>query len=489
MPHRDKKNAGPVFSSRAGEVTSRPIPDIKPLRVAIAAVIGVIIWVLPVPDGLSLEAWHLFAIFFTTILAVLIQAMPIFLAAVLGMVAALLTGVLRPEQAYAGFSKDFILLIVAAFLVARAVIKSGLGRRIAFNVIRRLGRSTLGLGYSVMITDALIAPAFPSNTARSGVLYPIVHAICLGSGSSPEDGTEKKLGNYLMIIGMASLTVSSALWLTAMAVNPTGAALARESGVEIGFTSWVLAAAVPALSALAALPLILLKMVDPEVKHTPEAPEAAAAELKRMGAPSTAEWITAGVFVFMIIGWALSEILAIDKAGIAFLGLGVLMLGRVYTMADLKTEGRALSIWIWFAILFTMSTFLDEFGFMGWLGNKIAVHLQGLAPPVVYVCLIVAYVLVHYLFVSQTAHLLALFSVFLSVGISSGVDPALMALMLLFATNFFAAITPQGSSANVLFVSSGYLTTGELYKYGAVITLANLLIYLIIGTPWILLVS
>jgi DASS family divalent anion:Na+ symporter len=111
----------------------------------------------------------------------------------------MLSGVLRPDQAYAGFSKDFILLIVAAFLVARAVIKSGLGRRIAFHVIRRLGRSTLGLGYSVMITDALIAPAFPSNTARSGVLFPIVQAICLGAESTPEDGTEKKLGNYLII--------------------------------------------------------------------------------------------------------------------------------------------------------------------------------------------------------------------------------------------------------------------------------------------------
>ena len=41
----------------------------------------------------------------------------------------------------------------------------------------------------------------------------------------------------------------------------------------------------------------------------------------------------------------------------------------------------------------------------------------------------------------------------------------------------------------MLFVGSGYLTTGELYRYGAVITLANLLIYLIIGTPWILLVT
>jgi DASS family divalent anion:Na+ symporter len=455
----------------------------------VAAAIGVIIWFLPVPDGLNEEAWRLFAIFLTTILTVLIQAVPIFLASVLGMVVAMLTGVLRPDQAYAGFSKDFILLIVAAFLVARAVIKSGLGRRIAFHVIRRLGRSTLGLGYSVMITDAIIGPAFPSNTARSGVLFPIVQALCLGSGSSPDDGTEAKLGNYLMIIGMASLTVSSALWLTAMATNPLGATIAAESGVEIGFASWVLAAAVPALSALVLLPLLLLKVVNPETKHTPEAPAAAVAELEKMGPMSARERLTAGIFIFMVTGWALSEFLAIDKAGIAFVGLAILIMGRVYTMADLKTEGEALSIWIWFGILFTLSTTLNEFGFMGWLGDKVAVQLQGMTPPVVFVCLIVTYVLLHYLFVSQTAHLLALFSVFMSVGITSGVDPALMALMLLFATNFFAAITPQGSSANVLFVSSGYLTTGELYTYGAVITLANLLIYLIIGTPWILLVS
>ena len=465
------------------------IRDIQPVRVAVAATVGVILWFLPVPDGLTHEAWHLFAIFITTILAVLIQAMPIFLAAVLGMVAAMLTGVLRPDQAYAGFSKDFILLIVAAFLVARAVIISGLGRRIAFHVIRRLGRSTLGLGYSVMITDALIAPAFPSNTARSGVLFPIVQSICLGSGSTPEDGTEKKLGNYLMIIGMASLTVSSALWLTAMAVNPAGAALAGEVGVEVGFASWFLASVVPSISALVILPLVLLRVVNPEIKHTPEAPEAANAELEKMGAMSGREWLTTGVFICMIIGWALSGTLGIDKAAIAFLGLAVLMLGRVYTMADLKNEGRALSVWIWFAILFTMSTFLDEFGFMGWLGDWVAVQLQGMSASVVYVCLIVAYVLLHYLFVSQTAHLLALYSVFLSVGVSAGVNPALMALMLLFATNFFAAITPQGSSANVLFVGSGYLTTSELYRYGAVITLVNLLIYLIIGTPWILLVT
>jgi DASS family divalent anion:Na+ symporter len=97
--------------------------------------------------------------------------------------------------------------------------------------------------------------------------------------------------------------------------------------------------------------------------------------------------------------------------------------------------------------------------------------------------------LLHYLFVSQTAQMLALYSVFLGVGINSGVPPELMALMLLFATNFFSPITPQGSSANVLMAGSGYLTMEEMYLRGAVITASNLLIFLTIGTAWILLVG
>ena len=66
--------------------------------------------------------------------------------------------------------------------------------------------------------------------------------------------------------------------------------------------------------------------------------------------------------------------------------------------------------------------------------------------------------LLHYLFVSQTAHLLALFGVFLDVGVKLGVPAAPLAFQLLFATNYFSAITPQGSSANLLFAGSGYLS-------------------------------
>jgi DASS family divalent anion:Na+ symporter len=98
-------------------------------------------------------------------------------------------------------------------------------------------------------------------------------------------------------------------------------------------------------------------------------------------------------------------------------------------------------------------------------------------------------VALHYLFVSQTAHLLALFAVFLGVGVRLGVGAAPLAFHLLFATNYFAAITPQGSSANLLFAGSGHLTQGDLYRLGALTTAFNLVLYLALGTPWLLAVA
>ena len=90
---------------------------------------------------------------------------------------------------------------------------------------------------------------------------------------------------------------------------------------------------------------------------------------------------------------------------------------------------------------------------------------------------------------SQTAHLLALFGVFLDVGVKLGVPAAPLAFQLLFASNYFSALTPQGSSANLLFAGSGYLSQGELYRLGAITTASSVVIYLVLGTPWLMLVA
>jgi DASS family divalent anion:Na+ symporter len=132
---------------------------------------------------------------------------------------------------------------------------------------------------------------------------------------------------------------------------------------------------------------------------------------------------------------------------------------------------------------------LNELGFMGYVGGRLTSLLGGIAWPMAYVVLLVLYVLMHYMFVSQTAQILALFDVFLSVGVKTGVPAPLMAFALLFASSYFSTITPQGGSQNVIFVGSNYLTQIELYRLGLMTTIFCMLVFLVIGTPWLLFVG
>ncbi len=447
------------------------------------------LWLSPVPAGLTPHAWHLFALFVGAIAAVVLGALPILTSSVLALAAAVLSGTLAPAKAYSGFANGTILLIVVAFLVARAVVKCGLGERLGHLVVSLFGRSTLGLSYSVFLVDGVIAPAFPSNTARSGVLYPLVLSVAEAAGARPGVEGRRRLGAFLMFSGMASLTVSSALWFTAMAANPLGAEIARGYGLDIGFGSWLVASSVPALAAMALLPYVLYKVLAPEVTSTPEAPRAARQALQALGPLKAHEKTVAATFVGMVALWASAASLGLDSTAVAFLGLGVLLATGVLTLGDIAREGDVLATFIWFAVLFTLSGQLNELGFMGYLGERLAAALGGFSAGAAGLALLVAYVLLHYLFVSQTAHLLALFGVFLDVGVKLGVPLPPFAFLLLFATNFFSANTPQGSSANLLFAGSGYLSQAELYKLGALTTALNLVVFLVVGIPWLLLVT
>lgn len=456
---------------------------------ALPFAIGIGIWCAPVPGGLTAQAWHLFAVFVAAISSVLVGAFPLLTAAMIAVAIVVLTGTISPAQAFSGFANASVLLVVIAFIVAQAVVKSGLGRRVSLLMVSRFGGSSLGLAYSIVATDAFIAPAFPSNTARGGVIFPIVLSVAQGAGSVPGDDDKRRLGGYLMFCGMASLAVSSALWMTATSANPIGVQIAKQAGIEIGFGRWILASCVPALAAIVLLPWLVAKLFPPRVGKTPEAPRAARAELAGMGPLSREEWITAIVFVVMVAGWVGADALKLNVTSIAFAGLGALLLAGVLTLEDIALMGDTLATFLWLAVLFALSGQLNELGFMSYAGERLAAQLGGLSWPTLYVTLVVLYVAIHYLFVSQSSQVLALLGVFLDVGIRGGVPAPLMAFALLFASSYFSAITPQGGSQNIIFAASGYLTQGELYRLGLLTTLAFLAIFLLVGTPWLLLVA
>jgi len=277
--------------------------------------------------------------------------------------------------------------------------------------------------------------------------------------------------------------------MTATLANPIGVQIAKEYGLDINFAKWIIASSVPSLVAIALLPLVVAKIFSPGVRKTPEAPTAARKALAEMGGLTRDEIITAAAFVLMVTGWILADWLKLNTTAIAFGGLGILLMTQVLTLNDISKMGDTLTTFLWLAVLFALSGQLNELGFMSYAGQRLAAGLGGMSWPMTYVSLVVLYVLIHYMFVSQSSQVLALLGVFLDVGIRGGVPAPLMAFALLFASSYFSVITPQGGSQNVIFVASGYLKQSELYRLGGLVTLFFLLVFLTLGTGWIMLVT
>lgn len=86
------------------------------------------------------------------------------------------------------------------FSFSRGFVKTGLGRRIALLFVKLFGKKTLGLAYSLVGVDLILAPATPSNTARAGgIMFPIIKSLSESFGSTPKDGTERKMGAFFNI--------------------------------------------------------------------------------------------------------------------------------------------------------------------------------------------------------------------------------------------------------------------------------------------------
>jgi DASS family divalent anion:Na+ symporter len=204
------------------------------VRLVISISIALVIWFFPKPESVTVEAWHLLAIFIATIVGIVLEPLPMGAIAVCGITALTLTRTLTLGEALSGFSHSVIWLVVTAFFISRGFIKTGLGIRIAYIFAKLLGRRTLGLGYSLIATDLVIAPAILGITARAGaVIYPIVRSAAEAFGSRPDDGTERRIGSFLILNSFYGNLVTSAMFLTAMAANPLTVQMTADQGIEI----------------------------------------------------------------------------------------------------------------------------------------------------------------------------------------------------------------------------------------------------------------
>lgn len=457
----------------------------KLTRLLIVLGIGIVIWFLPIPGGISPEAWRVFAVFIATVFGFILQPYPFSVVSLLALGVVAVLKVMPIAAVLHGYQSTVAWLILVAFLYSTSFVKTGLGNRIAYLLIKYMGSSSLRLAYILGLADVIIAPATPSNTARAGgIIYPIVKSVTESFDSYP-DKNPQKIGAFLMMSTFYSNTISSSMFMTSSASNPLLCSLVLSTvGIHIGWGLWSLAAFIPALVSFIFFPLYLYYFCPPEIKATPEAKLMAIQKLKELGPISKSETITICIFLLSLLAWSTATITGIDPTAIAILSVSVMLLTKVIDWADCLKEKAAFDTFVWLGAMLSLADQMSSLGLFKWFSENLSVVFANVPWPLTLILLAVFYCYTHYFFTGMTTHIVAMFVALLTVAVGAGTPPMLAALGLIFLDNLMAVLTHYGNGPAVVYFGSGYIKQSTWWKHGAVTMGLLLFFWLGLGSVW-----
>jgi L-tartrate/succinate antiporter len=462
---------------------------------------------LPAPPGLPQHAWYYTAIFCAVVLGLMLEPLP---AAAIGLIGVSIVALLgqwvlfSPDQiaapdfdasgrsiewALSGFANSTVWLSFGAFMFATAYRKTGLGRRIALHLVRSLGARTLTLGYAVMLTDVVLAPFTPSNTARSaGTVYPIIVNLPPLYDSHPFTPSARRIGGYLMWIALATTSITSSLFLTALAPNLLALAIMKNTiGLEIGWVQWFILCAPAGLILLLFLPLLVYIVYPPDVADGGQAPNWARRELDAMGPVSWSEVLLAALVLLAVTMWIVGASI-LNPTTVALVIVALMLASGLLAFDDVTSNTEAWKALIMLATLVTLADGLSRTGFVRWFAIGAAGQFGDLPVTLMAVVLVVIYYFAHYLFASITAHVTAMLPIMLSLGASiPGFPLAQFAVLLAFTHGFMGVLTPYATTSGPVYLGSGYLTSTEFWRLGALFGTVFLLALLCLSGPFVLL--
>ena len=474
---------------------------------AICFGLGAVIWFSEAPEGVDPRGWRLLAVFSATILSFILRPASMATTVIIGMVILALTETLIDPAALqgqygdtwqtksskeslaavlSGYSSPICWLVAAAFLISGAVIRTGLGRRIALLLVKVLGRSAHGLAWGLGGAELILAPFVPSNTARGGgILAPIVDALCRTLGSSSVDGHRNRVSEYLILCGAHANLVTSAMFLTGMAGNVVMYGVAKEAGVEFGWGTWALGSIVPGVVSLLLLPILIGKFTRPDEIDVAAVRGEINHELKALGPMTGREKILIGVLLLLLGMWSTHGYLHhIYTATVALVGVALLLITKVERWHDMARNYGAWDTLIWLGGLMMMAGFLKEFGVIAWFAENAQTWVSGLGPLLVAVGLLLVYFFSMYGFSMLTGHITAMGGAFLTVAIASGTDPILMVALLAYFSNLCGCLTNYSTGPVVIYFGLGYVSAEKWFKIGFVVALFHLLVWLGLGLVW-----
>src|SRR6516225_3965675 len=299
---------------------------LKAIGVPLAIIVAAAIWFTPTSESLSLQGHKALALFGAIFVLYLTEAMPLAIASLMVVPLTVLTGTANLRTALDGFSASPVYLIVGAFILATAMVKTRLAERITYIILARFGSAPTRITLGVTLVNIALAFLVPSSTARTAILLPECLSILaiFGSGARSPFAI-----NLLLTLTMTNATIGAGI-LTATVPNPvTVEFVAKASGHTITYAEWLLYGFPPALIMTMFTWWFIQRVFPPEFKAGHEEADARISQnLAAMGRTSLAEWRTLAVFVLVTGLWATQGLTGLDTTVVCLLGACLLFLPR-----------------------------------------------------------------------------------------------------------------------------------------------------------------
>ncbi len=458
---------------------------LKATGVPVAILVAAAIWLAPTPDDLSLEGHKALALFGGIFVLYLTEAIPLAVASLLVVPMAVLSGITNVRSALEGFAASPVYLIVGAFILATAMVKTRLAERITYLILSKIGSAPMRIAFGVTLVNIVLAFLVPSSTARTAILLPE----CLSILAIFNCGARSPFAiNLLLTLTMTNATIGAGV-LTATVPNPvTVEFVAKASGHTITYAEWLLFGFPPALAMTLFAWWFIQRMFRPEFSAgLAEVDETIRENMAKMGRTKPAEWRALAVFTMVTLLWATQGVTRLDTTVVCLLGACLLFLPRVGVI-DWNDANRGVS---WQVLLVagggvSLGDMLMKTGAANWLANSIfhALGLAGASALVVIVVVMLIVQFMHVIFVGTTAMATALLPIIIAMAATAGVSPVALALPAGMIIGGYPLLMFYNTLPSILVYGTGKLRVGDFPKVGIVICVVACILYAICAATW-----
>ena len=452
---------------------------LRPLTIFVGLLLLIAPIALPAPSGMSDMAWRASGLALAMALWWLTEPLPLPATALLPLAVDPVAGIAELETIALAYSDPLIILFLGGFLIAKAIEKSGLHRRLAGVLLRRAGASPRRVLGALMLSTAFLS-LWVSNTASAMVLAPIAAAIARSRSNHSSFGTALMLGIAFSatIGGMGSLIGTPPNAIFAAHVNAT-------YGVNVGFAHWA-AVGIPVALVLLLVAWLVLVWVSPRLPrcalelsffHQETAMQTAERRVAVVAGLTALTWLSRP-----LIEWLLPMI-TLSDAGIAMFAALALFITSDGKDGRLLDWDAAASLRWDVLILFggglALAGILQQSGLADWIGGSVQVasHLPVLAVLVIFAALIV--------YVGELASNTAMAAIFLPIAGAMatvlGADPVVFLVPIALAASI-GFMLPVATPPNAIVFANPDVTRLDMLRAGALLDVVGLIIAVGVGS-------